>query len=388
MSVNYTAHTILCCLSLAVLCLLVHENARLRRRDKQLLYLAYLLVALSALAEFFGVLLNGREEYPVVLLRIAKWADYTLTPMAGGALVVQMRPKKPLRAVLEGVLGVNTAFQLVAAFGGWMVTIDEHNRYSHGPLYGCYMAVYLSIFVLVLVQFILYGRSFRKQNRASLYGTMLLVIAGIVIQEAMGGDARVSYTALSIGAMLLFIHYTEYGAMAMDDNLKLQQQQIDTDALTGVMSRAAYHRALEAFDKEGALPRGLAAFTIDINGVKKVNDTLGHQAGDELICGAAECIQKALNAEGRCYRTGGDEFVVLTSMNREEADRALVRLKEEAAAWHGKNAEELSVAAGFALAAEYPDVTAERLVRESDNAMYEDKAGYYQTSGRDRRKRR
>lgn len=155
-----------------------------------------------------------------------------------------------------------------------------------------------------------------------------------------------------------------------------------------MLSRTAYSRVIEAYGTAEALPEGLAAFTIDINGLKKINDGIGHKAGDEMICGAADCIVKALNASGSCYRTGGDEFVVLTNMDQEEADKALLLLKLETDQWHGEKVKSLSVSAGYALAADYDTITAEMLVMESDKAMYEAKAAYYQSEGKDRRKRR
>ena len=387
MSAYYSANILLCWMSLGVLCLMIYENARLSQRDKQLLYLTYALVAFSALAEYLGVYLDGRKEFPSRLLAVVKCADYILTPMAGGALVLQMRQKIRWIKVLVGLLAFNTLMQLVAVFGGWMVTIDSQNHYTHGPLYGLYMGIYLSIILIILGQFIIYGRSFRRQNRLSLYATMLLVITGIMEQELLGKSVRTSYTALTIGALLLFIHYSEFASLEMDDNLKLQQRLIDTDALTGVLSRSAYSRALEAYDKAGSLPKDLAAFSVDINGLKRVNDSLGHEVGDELICGAAKCILKALNAYGSCYRTGGDEFVVLTAMSREEAETALRQLQSEAENWHGEAVKELSLSAGYALAKDHDSLTAEMLVKESDNAMYKAKSAYYQSVGRDRRKR-
>ncbi|MBR5705734.1 MAG: diguanylate cyclase, partial [Deltaproteobacteria bacterium] len=68
---------------------------------------------------------------------------------------------------------------------------------------------------------------------------------------------------------------------------------------------------MKALDSEGAPPEDLAVFSIDVNGLKTVNDSLGHDAGDELIRGAADCISAAFGQTGKCYRTGGDEFVVL-----------------------------------------------------------------------------
>ena len=97
---------------------------------------------------------------------------------------------------------------------------------------------------------------------------------------------------------------------------------------------------------------------------------------------------KALGA-GNCYRTGGDEFVVLTTMNREEAEQGLQLLKMGTEQWRGDAVKSLSVSAGYALAEENEEegLTAEMLVMESDKAMYEAKAAYYQKAGRNRRKR-
>ena len=55
----------------------------------------------------------------------------------------------------------------------------------------------------------------------------------------------------------------------------------------------------------------------DINGLHELNNREGHEAGDELIRGAAACITQALEDKGRTYRIGGDEFCVLL----ENADR-------------------------------------------------------------------
>ncbi|MBQ8082140.1 MAG: diguanylate cyclase, partial [Clostridia bacterium] len=300
----YTSIIILSWLALGVLSVLIRENDRLTKSDKRLLYLTYALIAVSALAEWCGVQLDGRTDMPKWILVFVKTADYILTPLAGGALVVQMRFENRLRNVMLGILAANAVLQVVSALTGWMVVVDEAHHYSHGPLYVLYMGVCLAIIAIVIMEFILYGRSFRRQNRLSLYSIMLLVVVGIAIQEALPGDNRTSYIALTLGAALMFIHYSEYAQLAMDDTVSEQQAQIDTDALTGLFSRNAYSRTLKKLDEAGRLPKDLAAFTIDINGLKTVNDSLGHEAGDELIRGAAACIVNALGTGRSCYRTG------------------------------------------------------------------------------------
>ena len=383
----YTAIVALVWMAIGVLCVLIRENHRISHDDKRLLYLTYVLIAVSALAEWCGVLLNGRQDVPRWMLKAAKCADYMLTPMAGGALVAQMRLHNRWLTVMKAILGANVLFQLVGIFFGWTVSVDAQGFYSHGPLYIVYMGACFATIVLVVIEFILYGQGFRRQNRVSLYTVMLFVVVGIVLQELLPSEPRTAYIAMTIGAALMFIHYSEFASMAADDHLSAQQQQIDTDALTGVSSRHAYSQRLNELDAGGPLPEDLVAFTIDIKGLKQVNDTLGHEAGDELIIGAARCIEGTMGNSAKCYRTGGDEFVVLTRMPADAAEMALSHLKRETARWQGRTVKSLSLAAGYALAGDNPGLSAEKLVKQADMAMYAAKAAYYRENGMDRRRR-
>ena len=381
----YTSIILLSLMALLVLGVLVHENGRIRKENKRLFYLTYLLIALSALSEWTGLKLDGVENLPKWPLMAAKCADYTLTPMAGGAIIAQMNIRNRWSKALAWLLAANTVFQIIACFGGWTVSIDGHNHYTHGPLYNVYVAVYLSVIAILIVEFILYGKSFQRQNRASLYAVMILVIAGIAAQELLGSEYRTSYMAMTIGAALLFIHYSEFSQMASDDRLREQEKRISTDALTGLLNRYAYAKTLEDYDDEETLPDDLAIFSIDINGLKEANDMLGHAVGDELICGAAECINKVFAENGKCFRTGGDEFIVFAFLNRTQSEKALAKLAYESKRWTGAVIKEIKLAAGFALAADFPGFSAEKLVVEADRAMYVEKSKYYRESGYDRR---
>ena len=201
-------------------------------------------------------------------------------------------------------------------------------------------------------------------------------------------DIRTAYLAMTIGAALMFIHYNEFSQMLVDTHIAQQQKQLQEDDLTGLMNRYSYSRALNGYAEAASLPEGFAAWTVDINDLKQTNDTHGHEAGDELIRGAAECIRKVFGGDAGIYRTGGDEFVVLgRAADTESMEADLERLKKETEAWTGSAGQKLSLAAGGALAKDHPGINAEELVRISDLAMYERKAEYYRETGRERRKR-
>lgn len=123
-----------------MLSILVWENNRLTRKEKSLFYLTYALVALAALMEWMGILFNGDMSIPTWLLRTIKCTDYILTPIAGAALMTNIKTNSIWEKLIRGLLITNTLFQIVSAFTGWMITIDDRNQYSHGQLYPVYMS--------------------------------------------------------------------------------------------------------------------------------------------------------------------------------------------------------------------------------------------------------
>ena len=373
--------------ALAILGVMVWENNRLSDENKRLLYFAYVLIAASFLAEWCGLRLDGNTEVPAGLLIAVKCVDYALSPMIGAVFAVHMGMGGTPRRILNAVVGINVVFQIIACFTGWMVVVDQDNHYAHGKFYILYLGLCLLIMIMILIQTRIYSRAFKRRNRISMYAVMVLVAAGLLMQEFLPGGYRTVYIAMIYGAALWYIQYEEYSALALDDTVLKQKIKLDTDALTGVKSRYAYSHMLKKMNAEGALPEGIAAFSIDVNGLKETNDNLGHEAGDELIRGAADCIKKVFGRSGTCFRTGGDEFVVMAEMNREQTEWTVVSLESEADFWQGTMNRSLSLAVGFAVSDEHPGCTAEKLVGEADKAMYEEKTRYYRVSGKDRRRR-
>ena len=159
----HTALTMLVWMALGILVILVRENGRISKHDKRILYLTYLVVALSALAEWLGVMLNGNDAVPAPALRLVKFFDYTLTPVAGGIIVLQFRTKDIWKKLLLLLLVINTLFQVVSFRTGWMLTISPEHRYSHGPAYFVYILIYILVTLLVVMEFAEYGRRVRRQ---------------------------------------------------------------------------------------------------------------------------------------------------------------------------------------------------------------------------------
>jgi diguanylate cyclase (GGDEF)-like protein len=127
---------------------------------------------------------------------------------------------------------------------------------------------------------------------------------------------------------------------------------------------------------------------MDLNGLKQVNDTCGHEAGDELIIGAAGCMKSVLGRYGKVYRIGGDEFVAVVHLDKVHDGSLLQELKRSFAGWKGAKCSNLYVAVGYCYGNEKDNLTIKEMVRIADCRLYEEKKKFYEKSGHDRRHRR
>ena len=372
----YLVFTIIVWVALIVLSILVFENNRIKKEDKRVLYITYLLTAVAATAELLGLLFNGRDFIPSWAIKLIKFFDYALTPIAGGIIVLQFKKSlKIFTYIIFGLLTFNILFQFVSLFTDWMIVIDEANIYSHGKLYFIYIVIYFAIVALVIVEFAFHGRKFRRQNRISLFGVLVFLVTGITLQ--IFTDVRCAYIALTLALALLFIHHSEFSQQEADYKIEEQRILITIDPLTGILNRYAYEKDLSRLvDKED-----LVIFSIDINNLKVANDTKGHLAGDELICGAAKVISDTFDKYGKSYRTGGDEFIVISYLSKKDIGNVVEEFKERMSKWSGERIENVSLSIGYASREEFKDYTVDELVEEADRRMYKNKADFHATAG-------
>lgn len=87
------------------------------------------------------------------------------------------------------------------------------------------------------------------------------------------------------------------------------ERQLGQDALTGLRSRASFELELERIEREALRP--VSGISVDITGLKMINDNLGHAAGDQLLAKAANLMKNCLRASDFIARIGGDEFFIL-----------------------------------------------------------------------------
>jgi diguanylate cyclase (GGDEF)-like protein len=147
------------------------------------------------------------------------------------------------------------------------------------------------------------------------------------------------------------------------------------DSLTGLPNRVATLERLEAAVRAVRPERGLAVLFVDLDGLKPLNDTLGHDVADEMLRTMAQRLSSSVRGSDFVGRLGGDEFVVIAESITapDEAGRLGARLLEAVARpLTGITSAVLTASIGIALVRS-DDVDAREVLRTADEAMYEAK---------------
>lgn len=153
--------------------------------------------------------------------------------------------------------------------------------------------------------------------------------------------------------------------------LETAQRQATTDGLTGLHNRhflAEQLRLLQSLAERHN--QGYAVVAIDVDDLKRVNDTFGHEMGDLALRGFANVVRKTIRGADVGVRTGGDEFLVLLPRSGLDDGRVLAGRLRQAVAAQGRSEPHTAVTVSFGVAAWRPGRTAEQVLEAADGMLY------------------
>ena len=132
-----------------------------------------------------------------------------------------------------------------------------------------------------------------------------------------------------LGSLLTsYLHHVRRQRVGLQTGAEVARRLARVDVLTGLGNRRAFDEALTIEIARGAragVP--LSVGLVDIDGLKRVNDRYGHIEGDRCLVEVARAMERSVRTTDRCFRWGGDEFVVmLPGSDREAADDVLGRM--------------------------------------------------------------
>lgn len=307
-------------------------------------------------------------NYDVRYLHIIMYMiNYSLAPLLPYCIVLMNRKcfmRKEKIAMIPALLIILIA--VTSQQTRLLFYVDEANQYSRGPLYMVSLAVCMLYFIMLTITAFHEYRDADFSEKIYLLAIFFLALGGVFLQVFFPG-VKSMWTTTGVS---LLLYYTFV--------LELSNKY---DILTGARNRRAFdsHRAFLIHDKN----YGLVVF--DINGLKPVNDNLGHEQGDKLIMGTADVLIASFFDVGKVYRIGGDEFCVICDDASEEQIKAALENVEQNISKANRNRKDrltLSVSYGWEIHKADDTRDYKEVFNTADGRMYEMKQEFYKLKGK------
>ncbi|MCM1252037.1 MAG: GGDEF domain-containing protein [Clostridium sp.] len=224
----------------------------------------------------------------------------------------------------------------------------------------------------------------KTRKRKGKKNVNLNFIGLLVLTASVGFELYAYYTHLGnaqlIGMLGLLTYIIilglEVGSNAYDKIAEIRKAEIykelaEKDILTQCFNRNAYNDAVQKHSSE----QNIYIVMLDLNNLKKCNDTLGHMEGDRYLTDSAKLIKKIFSNYGRVYRIGGDEFCVIMENTSDEEINGLIRqLREEENLYNEKSKTVfMQIASGYARYNPKEDSDLDQTRCRADILMYENK---------------
>lgn len=322
----------------------------LKKSTIRRMYILIGAVFLLSISVFFEFHLADTQELPnvrIVLVAIR----YSATPIIISLILYALVKKSHWYVIIPAI--VLAVINFISIFTGIVFSIDSDGSLKRGFLgYLPYIGVggYSIFLIYVLV---------KQSNKQASEIIPIVFLAfsfgtGILFPLVIGKEySKIFCTTVAIA---LFVYY-----------VFLIIQLTKKDALTGLLNRQAYYASIRHNVKDIT-----AIVSIDMNGLKRINDTQGHLAGDEAIATVASCFLSVAKFKQPVFRIGGDEFIIICrKTTEEELIKLMSDIKKSVAST------KYSIAIGYSYCALNNKVI-EDMVKESDLMMYKDKAKHYE----------
>lgn len=319
-------------------------------RRMYILVVGLLVFSVAVFEEFYLEKMDLYRNARTVLMAIR----YSITPLIIAMILYTWGKKARGIIFIPGL--VVACVNFISIPTGIVFSLGENGQLIRGVLgYLPYIAVGAYSFVLV---FTLYKQSNKLATELIPISFLCFsFIVGLALPFILGKDYSQIFVTTIVVA--LFVYYV-FSIL----------QYTSKDALTGLLNRQAYYAAIQGNRKDIT-----ALVSIDMNGLKTINDTEGHAAGDEALETLALCFMRAVKSKQPAYRIGGDEFVIICMRSgKDEVESLIERIRKNV----GETKYKCAIGYSFD---ESGSKDIDELLKESDEMMYADKAKFYQNAG-------
>jgi diguanylate cyclase (GGDEF)-like protein len=262
---------------------------------------------------------------------------------------------------LYAVIAANFVLLVISQFTGWFYYIDSGNVYHRGPFF--LMAAFLTVALIfaALILITVNRKKIEKKHYSALVFFAIPPMVGIVLQILLYGWSLM-LNSLVLSLLMVF--------------LNIQNHSIHTDYLTGVFNRKKFEAYLNAKINSSTKKKSFSAILLDMDNFKAINDTYGHEMGDDALQLCVKLLRKSLKPKDFIARYGGDEFyIILDISNLAALEGIIARINDCIEDYNESGAQPYNL--GFSIGYEVYDynsgMKAEDFKKMLDKKMYENK---------------
>ena len=286
---------------ISIICLVVNllhlQELDLINKDaiKKFRFLAVFIILEIVIDSSFTYLEGNLKILPIILY-ILKALEFSLNPVLPYLILKLFNTRKSnhfMRWVQKFqllIISVNLILQIISIFKNFMFVIDKNNNYQRTQFTIVYAFILILSALLMLCAIYVFSKKVQNTNILTLFGLFIMIFLSFSI-EFLSAKSNFDWLCISISFFVIDIYYVSLA-------LRL-------DPLTQLLNRQVYSSLIDRINFSTLV------FMIDINFLKKINDTYGHECGDKTLKSIAKCIYEAYGEYGWCFRIGGDEFCVI-----------------------------------------------------------------------------
>lgn len=309
------------------------------------------------------------------------YLEYLTLFLLGAPVVGYIREvmtNKKIRLVLSGILGINIMFIIVALIlhGTNIIHMNRIIRFYH--VIGAAI-IFVTTFVMHL------WKDGNKKSRVAIKTGIIsmevfLFVEMIMFNFAYGLSGRYSGVLIPLGGLGFILCAILSNIIIIIERLEQKSSEIElkkmaySDRLTGVSNRKYCEEVMKSIDEEQT--KSFAMINIDLNWLKKINDSQGHEKGDEYICSFAQLFSDECGDDATVGRMGGDEFIaIIKDADEERVESIIARMNKKSG--NGSKPEQrrigdgISFAYGYSISSEDNPLSTQEAYTLADNRMYE-----------------
>ena len=273
---------------------------------------------------------------------------YILHPLIVTPIIEMTAPVKKHKIWLFVPLFIYVPIVFTSQWTHIIFYINESNHWSGNDHFS--RVPYIFFFGYTLVFVVLFIARYINHGLHTMLGVLYIIVASFIgVFLNLRRDSESDYATLFASVIVLYY-------------LFMYQYTAKTDYMTGLMNRQAFYHDLKRYRKAIT-----AVCSVDMNELKWINDSQGHEAGDKAIKSVADCIITGSGSSKYVYRVGGDEFIIFyMDKTEEDVKKDIEKMRE--------NLSETKIVCAFGYSMITEDNDIDTALKTADKEMYSDKA--------------